>query len=319
MSSIRYIKYCCSIVLLIMAGCSTTFSNALIHPNRQPVIKTPADYGLEYESIEFKTPDNINISGWLVHNNKNKLAIMVPPMNFTKYGYSIEHQGLFKITDIEVEFIKTLKNLYKEGYTVLTFDLRNHGESEDHPGNLFALGNYEFNDVIGALNFINSREDLDSMDKSFISFCTGANATFLAMKNRPALFADVDSIVAVQPISMEVFVTNFMDDKYKPFKWLIPSIEEDIKKSTDYSFYDLSPERYVDGIIVPTLFVQAKEDRWTDYRFVEKLYNLTPYDKKKLLILKGDMHRFDTYNYFGHTPEPMLDFLNNNRREIQGD
>lgn len=303
------------IVVIVLEGCSSIFSNALIHPNRQPVVKSPSDYGMIYEDIDFSTPDDIVIRGWLIKGSSEYIVIMVPPMNFTKYGYSVDHQGTFKITDIEVEFLKTVKKLHNAGYTVLAFDLRNHGESDDHPGNLFALGNYEYNDVIGALNYVQSRSDLTDKNQVFVSFCTGANATFLAMKEEPGLFSKVEAMVAIQPISTEVFVTNFMKDKYPIFTGMIPSIEKDIIKATGFSFNDLSPERYIDGLLVPTLFVQAKEDKWTDYKFVEKLYSLAPVEEKEILLFEGDMHRFDTYNYFGHSPEKLLSFLENNKRD----
>ncbi len=298
-----------SATAVIIVGCTQTFSDPLIHPNRQPVVKTPSDYGLQYKEVEFTTPDSITISSWIIPGSGDYVAIMVPPMNFTKYGYSIENQGRFKITDIEVEFIKTAKSLHDAGYTVLTFDLRNHGESEDHPDNLFGLGNYEYNDVIGALNYLDSTKDLTDKKQVFVSFCTGANATFLAMKKRPELFSNVESMAAIQPISTEVFLTNFMDDMYPLFSRKIPSIEKDIIEATGFSFDDLSPVNYIDGLLVPTLFVQAKEDKWTDYQFVEKLYDMAPVDEKEILLFEGEMHRFDTYNYFGHSPEKLLGFL----------
>lgn len=289
-------------------ACSSMFSGALIHPNRQDVIKNPADYGMEYKDVEFQTPDDITISGWFIPGNSEYIAIMVPPMNFSKYGYSIEHQGAFRITEIEVEFLKTARNLHDAGYDVLIFDLRNHGESEDHPGNLFALGNYEYNDVLGALNFIEADDTLKLKKHVFVSFCTGANATFLAMKKEPHKFSKTKCMAAIQPISTEVFVTNFMDDQYSMFSWLIPGMEQDIINATSYSFDDLTPMNYIDGLMVPALFVQAKEDKWTDYTFVEELYNRAPVEKQ-LVLFEGDMHRFDTYNYFGHSPEILLEFL----------
>lgn len=306
-------KVCISGLVIMFAflssGCSSMFSGALIHPNRQPVVKNPADYGMEYMDVRFETPDEIEISGWLIPGDSEYIAVMVPPMNFTKYGYSVDNQGAFRITDIEVEFIKTAGNLHNAGYTVLAFDLRNHGESEDHPGNLFALGNYEWNDVVGALDYINTDDILSEKKIVFVSFCTGANATFLAMKNNPEKFANVKCMAAIQPISTEVFVTNFMEDQYSMFSWLIPGMEEDIKNATGFSFDDLTPMNYIDGLLIPALFVQAKEDRWTDYRFVEGLYNKAPIADKELILFEGPMHRFDTYNYFGHSPEKLLDFL----------
>jgi hypothetical protein len=41
---------------------------------------------------------------------------------------------------------------------------------------------------------------------------------------------------------------------------------------------------------------------------VKEMYEESP-DPKELLLLEGDMHRFDTYNYFGDHPEQLLTFI----------
>jgi alpha/beta superfamily hydrolase len=67
---------------------------------------------------------------------------------------------MFKITDIEVEFLKTAKVLHEQGFTILTFDLRNHGESQNSKDGIFGLGLNEWPDIVGALDFIQTREEL---------------------------------------------------------------------------------------------------------------------------------------------------------------
>lgn len=293
----------------VFSGCAGMFADSLVYPNRQPIVKVPSDYGMDYTDVEYLTPDNVAISGWLIPGTNETIAIMVPPMNFTKYGYSIENQGKFKITDIEVEFLNTAKSLNKEGYTVFTFDLRNHGESGEGNNGIFGLGNYEYNDVLGALEYIDNSENLRNKEIFFVSYCTGANATILAMKNNPEAFKNVKCMAAVQPISTEVFVTNFMDDKYPFFKWMIPSIEKNMIKKGSDSFNELSPSNYIDGLFIPTLFVQAEEDKWTDTEYIKSLYDEAD-TEKEMYWLKGDKHRFDTYNLFGHSPEVLLTYVN---------
>lgn len=294
--------------IVLLSGCASMFADSLVYANRQPVVKNPADYGMEYKKIEFKTPDDIMLNGWIIPGSRRSVAIMVHPMNFTKYGYSVENQGKFKITDIEVEFLNTARSLNEAGHTVLTFDLRNHGESEDSKDKIFGLGTLEWKDVIGVLDYIESTDSLRDKEVFFVSFCTGANATILAMKNSPERFNDIKCMAAIQPIGMEVFVNNFMEDKYSFLKWMIPGIEKNMIKKGGLPFDEMSPLSYIDGLYIPTFYAQAKSDKWTDINYVQSLYDATT-SEKEIFWLEGDKHRFDMYNYFGESPERLLSFI----------
>lgn len=295
--------------VIALSGCASMFADSLVYANRQPVIKTPADYGMEYEQVTIATPDDLSLNGWLIPGSADSLAVMVHPMNFSKYGYSVDHQGTFKITDIEVEFLKTAKSLNDAGHSVLTFDLRNHGESDSSADEIFGLGTLEWMDVIGALDYIESNGDLNQKQVFFVSFCTGANATILAMKNQPERFKDIRCMAAIQPISMEVFVSNFIAEEYPVFKGMVPDIEQSMIKSGGLPFSEMSPLTYIDGLYIPTLYVQAESDAWTDVQYLKSLYDATTAEKE-FFWLKGELHRFDTYNYFGHSPERLLNFVN---------
>ncbi len=297
-----------SLLLVSLTSCSSFFADSLVHANRQPIIKTPAEYGLKYDDVRFETADSLQLNGWLIPGDSNSIAIMVHPMNFTKYGYSIEDQGRFKITDIEVEFLTTAAQLNEAGHSVLMFDLRNHGESESSSDSIFGLGTLEWNDVIAAVDYINSDEKLSDKEQFFVSFCTGANATMLAMKQEPTKFENVKCMAAIQPISMEVFVTNFIDDKYPIFSGIVPEIGESMVEKGGLPYSEMSPLEYCAGYDIPTLFVQAESDRWTDTSYVRSVYE-TSRSQKEMLWLKGDLHRFDTYNYFGTNPQELLTFI----------
>ena len=304
--TIAMIIMCLSMAFL--TGCAGLFAKPLVYPNRQPVIKTPADYGMAYKDIEFSTADNVTLKGWLIPGDKDTLGIITHPMNFTKYGYSTEHQGTFKITDIEVEFINTAKSLHEDGHNVLMFDLRNHGDSANSEDGRFGLGLYEWQDVEGALSYIDGQPELKDKKLFFVSFCTGANATIIAMSRSKDKFSNVKCLVAVQPISMGVFVNAFMEDQYGPLTWMVPSIEEASIEMGGFPFEEMTPMDYAGDIVTPVLYVQAAADKWTDVNFVKEIYEKSP-EPKELLILEGDMHRFDTYNYFGIHPEQMLAFV----------
>jgi uncharacterized protein len=108
-------------------------AGTIINLNHQPVPKNPRDYGLDYENIEFNTTDGVNIKGWLIPGILNKLIIMTHVGGLTKYGSTVSYKNLTKLYNKEIEFVKTAEHLHKEGYWVLMFDFRNHGESGPDP------------------------------------------------------------------------------------------------------------------------------------------------------------------------------------------
>ena len=53
-------------------------------------------------------------------------------------------------------------------------DFRNHGESGDANDGVCGVGYYEWQDVVGLMDYVNDQAHLRSMDKGFLGFCMGA-------------------------------------------------------------------------------------------------------------------------------------------------
>jgi pimeloyl-ACP methyl ester carboxylesterase len=282
-------------------------ANSLIRPKRQPVVKNPGDYGMKYDNIEFMAPDGIRLKGWLIAGSSAKLIIVTHPMTFTKYGFSVAHQGFFKVTKLEVEFLHTIKHMNQHGYNVLAFDFRNHGESDRANNGYSAVGLFEWQDVVGALDFVSSQAALKEMPVGFLSHCMGANSTIIALSKAKAKFQKVRCLLAVQPISADVFTQCIIQVKYPLFAPFYPGINRCARKFTGYSLEEMSPREAVKNIEIPTLYAQVEQDPWTRKSDIESFYRQTP-GEKKLLWLKGQ-ERFDGYNYFGEHPEAMLQFF----------
>jgi hypothetical protein len=297
------------IILASLSFMSSLFAKTLVRANRQPIIKTPADYGMKFDKVEFKSEDGVTLRGWLIPGTRDTLCIMTHPMNFTKYGYSVENQGRFKITNIEVEFLKTVKSLNEAGHSVLMFDFRNHGESDDSPDKIFGLGEYEWLDVSASLDYVNRTPTLQNKKIFFVSYCTGANATIIAMNKVKEKFKNVKCMLAVQPISMDVFVSNFMNCKYRMLTRLIPRIKKKVVKMGGLPFEDMTPRKYVENIFLPIMYAQVKKDKWTDMNYIMDMYNATP-KPKEIFIDEEHEHRFDMYNCFADHPEKMHAFIN---------
>lgn len=287
---------------------TSILTKSLLCPIRQPLVKNPGDYGMKYDDVVFTTPDNVSLKGWLIHGTTDKLIIITHPMPFTRYGFSTKHQGMFKVSDIEVELLKTAAQLNREGYHILTFDFRNHGESGKGNRGFTCVGLHEWQDVVGAMNFVHDNDQLMNKAVGFVSHCMGANATIMAMSKAKAAFTRIKCLAAVQPVSMNILVPNMIRDTFPAFASFIPKIDNKCMKYTGYSLKDMSPLEYVKDISVPVLYVQVKSDPWTEPGDVESFFKKTK-APKELYWIEDKKQRFDGYNYFGENPGKLIEFL----------
>jgi len=265
-----------------------------------------------FENIEFKTLDGVNIKGWLIPGSKDKLIIMTHVAGLTKYGSTISYKNPSKLYNKEIEFLKTADILHNKGYNVLMFDFRNHGESGPDPNNGIAnIGLKEYRDVVAALDYVNNRNDLKNANVGFVSFCMGANSVIIAMSNNPEKFNKVKCLFAVQPISMEVFLRAYIGKFVTPTgaKLLMPMVYKWVVWLGAYPLNKMSPLEYVRDIKVPTMYVQARNDPWTELSDIQGFYDNTPDNPKELFWIGDIRHRFDSYVYFQNKPEKMLEWL----------
>jgi len=298
-------------ILVIYLIVSYVSAYGVTHLNRQPVPKNPAAYGMDFEDVDLKPSDGITVRGWLIPGSLKKIIIMTHVGGLTKYGSTTSYKNIFKLYNKEIEFLKTALHLHKKGYNVLMFDFRNHGESDASPKNGVAgVGLYEYKDVVAAMDFIESRGDLKDTDVGFVSFCMGANSTIIAMSKEPDKFKKVKCLMAIQPISMSVFVSTYSRKVFTPYiaDTLLPLVKKFVKWQSGCDIEDMSPKDYVKDIKVPTLYVQARNDPWTELSDIEGFYKDTA-EPKEFYWIEKTKHRFESYSYFQDNPEKMLEWL----------
>jgi len=297
---------------IVYFAVSYIVAGTIIHLNRQPVPKNPADYGMEYENIILKPSDGIKIKGWLIPSSKNKIIILTHVGGLTKYGSTVSYRNMTKLYNKEVQFLRTAEHLHKGGYWVLMFDFRNHGESDASPNNgVAAVGLEEYRDVVAALDYIHKSDKMKDFDIGFVSFCMGANSTIIAMSKEPEAFNNVKCLFAIQPISMEVFVRKYSRQLLTPFlsNIMMPMIKKFIIMRGGHPLEKMSPGEYAKDIKVPAKYVQARNDPWTELNDIQGFYDSTPDNPKEFFWIENTVHRFESYTYFEDKPEVMLEWV----------
>ncbi|MGD9115876.1 MAG: alpha/beta hydrolase [Dehalococcoidia bacterium] len=297
---------------LVYFSLSYFLAGSIIHLDRQPIPKNPGHYGMDFENIEYQTADGVKIKGWLIPGSLDKLVIMTHVGGLSKYGSTVQYKSWTRLYDKEVEFLKTAQHLHKAGYWVLMFDFRNHGESGSDPNKGIAgVGLEEYKDVVAVLNYIRESDKLKDMDVAFVSFCMGANSTIIAMSREPGAFKKVKCLFAVQPISMEVFIRTYTKRLLTPIgvKLFLPMIKQFVVWRGAHPLGEMSPKKYVKDIKVPTLYVQARNDPWTELSDIQGFYANTPDNPKEFFWIEDTTHRFESYSYFQDRPSKMLEWL----------
>jgi fermentation-respiration switch protein FrsA (DUF1100 family) len=294
-----------SAAIVYLAVC-IVFSNIMLYSHRQPIVRTPQDYGIGYEDIVFKSTDGITLKGWLLPAESDKIIIMTHAFPFNRHGFIAKNQGWITRINKDVDLLKTADVLHRNGWGVLMFDFRNHGESGK---GITGMGLSEYQDVAGAVDYIRSRPDLKNKQIGLVSFCMGANAAIVALSKAKEKLKDVKFLVAIQPVSVEVFLPRYAKSAYTPLALLtIPLVEKICIWRGGYPFKEMSPLKFCRDIEIPVLYVQAKKDFLTDLSDIEGFYDATA-GPKELWWIEEVADRFDAYNYVGTHPDKILAFI----------
>ena len=282
------------------------FAQMTLNPSRQPIAVTPADYGLEYEEVEFDSLEGIRLKGWFVPGNPRKVFLLTHPMNFNRHGFLVRNKSPLVTIKTDVELLLSVQALNRAGYSVLTFDFRNHGASD---GGMTGLGLNECQDVLGALDYLESRPDLEGAEFGLVAFCMGANATIIAMSRDPEAFSRARCLVAIQPLSMSVFVRSYLRSTYTSLGLAVLPLTEGLRRWLGgHPMEEMSPREYVKDIKVPTLYVQGRTDPWTELSDIEGMYEATR-APKEFWWLETTKSRPEAYQYVGEHPQRLVEFI----------
>ncbi len=285
----------------------TMISNLMIKPNKSPVFNSPKDYDLEYEDVAFQASDGVTLRGWLVKGSTDKVIIQSHfGTQCSRAGYTTKGKGLMKGWKEDIPFLGHAKGLSEQGYTVLMYDFRNHGESD--PGTLpwISWGPEEAKDVIAAVDFITRRPEYENAHIGLLSICMGAAASTYAYgmgDQGLRRYSNIKAMFAVQPVHYTEFTKALG----------IPAflLRAATSKSRERLGFDMNVKTFmpdVKQIAVPTLVMQNKNDPLTDLDFVQRYYDELQVEKE-LLWLELTKNRAAAYDYLPKHPETIVEFF----------
>ncbi len=117
-------------------------ANRITRSPRSRVRGTPADAGLRYEEVQFRTADRLALRGWFIESPGARAVV------------TVVHDGDGTRTDPERGLLSLQREYVRRGFHVLAFDLRGRGESA---GTRDLLGGPELLDVLAAVAYAGRR------------------------------------------------------------------------------------------------------------------------------------------------------------------
>jgi uncharacterized protein len=115
--------------------------------------KTPASYGLVYSSVRIPSPEGFTLAAWYIPSHNGGAVVML-------HGYGANR----------LEMMDRAAVLGKQGFGVLLYDLRGHGESG---GSMRALGWPDTRDLQAVINFLQLQTGIDRFRIGAFGFSIG--------------------------------------------------------------------------------------------------------------------------------------------------
>src|SRR6202158_3889115 len=127
-------------------GISSYIAEQLVYESPKPIVKTPASLGLRFANVSFPSRnDHITLKGWFIPGVLPDGRLTADRVIVTIHGTRTNRE------DPGAHLLELTAALARNGFGVLTFDMRGMGESPAAP---LSMGNLEQRDVLGAVDFL---------------------------------------------------------------------------------------------------------------------------------------------------------------------
>ncbi|CAI6094644.1 unnamed protein product [Clonostachys chloroleuca] len=266
----------------------------------------PEEVGLQYENVTFISEDGVTSAGWFFpKEGSDKLIIANHPRWFNRGGIRgyTEEEARAPGSYWAVNFIPDYEILHNAGYNVLAYEYRNHGDSDSTYAH--TLGLLESQDMVAALNYVHSREDIKNMKIGLFSKCVGANSNLHAYRLHPEAFEGVKAQVFAQPLTVRVRLSRVLELLGISLDYM-PAVDNSLYNATNFRFedYELVPSASL--VQIPTFVYQVHDDFNTLPSDVQSVYDAMPIEDKSLYWITGTDRRWDAYSWFQEHPEQVV-------------
>ena len=253
------------VIVLIYIILSIYITNLAFQPKRNNFEETPDLYSLNYENISFKSIDanDINLNGWWIENKESKGTII------WVHGLDSERSG-------GEGKLNMMKDIHELGYSILTFDLRGHGNSGDAP---LGLGIREKNDIYGAIKYLKDNHNVKKGGLYGISY--GAVAVIDAAINYKKDGVEIVGLFSDTPyFSVTELLTKEVSDRTPIPLFISKLLKLGIIQSGEF-FQNMNIEdveesmKNISKLNFPVIIISCENDKRVPISHPERIYSYT--------------------------------------------
>lgn len=267
----------------------------LTHPRRRKTEETPADYGLSYDEVEFKSGfQSVTLRGWWIPAKTTSTNTVI-----TAHGYTDER------SQKTIQSLRLIKSLHENGMNVLMFDFRNSGTSG---GRRTGIGYYEQHDLTSAIDFV--LKEKNQLAVALLGWSMGAATSLLVGSRHPK----VKGIIADSPFHdlLTYLEENLSVWSKLPKKPFTPIILQSMKHLLRIDPKTVSPIFEVQkGYNTRYFLIHGKNDERVPYRSSELILEQIPNENEKTFWLTEHGHITSYQEEPIEYEKKVLDFLNN--------
>ena len=272
--------------------------------DRAPLTRSPKEVGLAFEDISFEAADGVRLKAWFLPAGRSKKLVVFNHFMLGNRAGAVPHPDW---GNVSVDFLPIYKTLVEAGYSVFTYELRNHGESDVHDGGKLGLTHTEYQDAIAAQDYV--AKHYPDHDVYLYSQCYGTVATMRAMERAPEKFADVKAFVNIQPLSADAFVEGVTKEFGLAHPDNVANFARHIEKQNGYGLEDLKVTNIAPAVTVPTMLVQVRKDFRTTNDDLNAIFAALGTDDKEMVWIDDQVERLEGYNHFSRHPDQLVAFL----------
>lgn len=270
---------------------------------RLPITRTPEEAGLAFEKVAFTASDGVQLQGWFVPaegEGPKPTVVWVHGWLWNRMG---NVGGRVPFTDRDVDFLPPTKALHDAGYSVLMFDLANHGES----GRRLPIdfGATESRDFVGAVSYLRRRADVDPLRIGAIGTSMGGNAVLIGMPDA----LPIKAALLVQPTRPYKFSEGFAADVMgKMGSATLPMVDVMYGAMRAKRPKTIDPGKSARLLTDSTLkYVQGTGDPWGSMDIVQGFVDVSPH---ALPLLKyPSTGRYEGYRYVTEQADEVAAFF----------
>ncbi|MCB8942227.1 MAG: alpha/beta fold hydrolase [Ardenticatenaceae bacterium] len=309
---LSWLFFIAGIVAGVVVAVVAFFVRYLVKPPRQPLWATPNDLGMDYEEVQFPARDGVRLAGWFVPGKRGErrggsgegaTLIMVHGWPWNRLGEAGEDFLARLGRGGSVDLLRLAYVLHQEGYNLLMFDLRNHGESAAAAPVTF--GKYEVRDLLGVLDYLRLRPDVDNGRIGAIGFSMGGNTVLYGLAETDG----IQAAVAVQPTSPVVFAKGYARDLMGVLGAVVlPLVDVVYRLVGGVGLGEIRPSSAMaQAGDTPVLFVQGDGDEWGSVADVAQIAAAASNPVGPLVVKTS--HRFGGYRYVVDNPKLVTAFF----------